>query len=219
MLELKNVHAYYQDKEILSDISINFKDKQRVCILGESGVGKTTLLSLLMGKIKHTGTLKNTFNNISIVYQKDGLFKWLTVYENLKITKPDVKEEVIDKYLIEFNLLDQKDSFIDNISTGQAQRVQIIRALLANSDLILLDEPSSALDVNNKEIFNKYLVKNVDNYIYVTHDVQEACLIADRIIILKDKKIVEDIKNIESSKRNLDNEDFYKHIISIRSKL
>ncbi|MFZ7944435.1 MULTISPECIES: ABC transporter ATP-binding protein [Bacillaceae] len=216
MIEFKDIVKKYRTKAIINPFSLNIDAGQLVVFIGPSGCGKTTLLKMInkliqptSGKIFVDGTDISTMNpielrrNIGYVIQNTGLFPHMSIKENLELI-PKLKGEepaLIEKKtkeLLELVGLDPKEylhRFPKELSGGQQQRVGVARAFSTDSDIILMDEPFSALDPVTRsslqdELFQmqKELNKTI---IFVTHDMDEAIKIADKICILKDGDILQ----------------------------
>ena len=216
MIEFKNIVKKYRTKTIIKPFSLDIEAGQLVVFIGPSGCGKTTLLKMInkliqptSGKIYVNGTDISTINpielrrNIGYVIQNTGLFPHMSIKENLELI-PKLKGEdpasITQKTgeLLELVGLDPKEflhRFPKELSGGQQQRIGVARAFSTNSDIILMDEPFSALDPVTRsslqdELFQmqKELNKTI---IFVTHDMDEAIKIADKICILKDGDILQ----------------------------
>ena len=227
MIRLKNVCKVYKSKgrktKALNDININFNDRGFVLISGESGSGKTTLLNVIAGIIKpSSGSIQNgniSYDNLSItkmrdyrakniafIYQEYNLIEELNIKDNLLLgtllCNKNFSINAINEGLKTFNLTDTSNAFPNQLSGGQQQRVAIIRAILADSKIILADEPTGALDEKNaKEVFA--LLKEASKtklVIVVSHDKSFATKYADRIIEIKEGQIVSDEKILVSNK-------------------
>ena len=189
VLEIKNLKKIYhtKDKEILAvkDFSIDIKDGDFIAIVGPSGCGKSTILSILCGLEDKSGGCIKIDNNLKIGYmlQQDCLFEWRNILNNcllgLEINKT-LNEENKNKVINLLNLYGLKDfiySYPDNLSGGMRQRVALIRTLANNPNLLLMDEPFSALDYQSRlaisdDIYN-ILKKEKKTMIMVTHDIAE----------------------------------------------
>jgi osmoprotectant transport system ATP-binding protein len=216
LIEFKNIVKKYRTKTIINPFSLDIEAGQLVVFIGPSGCGKTTLLKMInkliqptSGKIYVNGTDISTINpielrrNIGYVIQNTGLFPHMSIKENLELI-PKLKGEdptaIAQKTgeLLELVGLDPKEflhRFPKELSGGQQQRIGVARAFSTNSDIILMDEPFSALDPVTRsslqdELFQmqKELNKTI---IFVTHDMDEAIKIADKICILKDGDILQ----------------------------
>lgn len=189
ILNIKNLKKIYHDKNgetlAIDDISLKIKDKSFISIVGPSGCGKSTLLSILAGlENKSDGTIK-TDDDIKIGYmlQSDSLFPWRTVLDNcllgLEINNElnaDTRNRVIS-LLKSYGLYEFKDKFPRNLSGGMRQRVALIRTLAINPDILLLDEPFSALDYQTRlslanDVYS-IIKKENKTAIMVTHDLAE----------------------------------------------
>lgn len=200
ILNIKNLKKIYHDKSgetiAIDDISLNIMDKSFISIVGPSGCGKSTLLSILAGlETKSDGSI-NTNKDIKIGYmlQSDSLFPWRTVLENcllgLEINNSlnDESKNKVISLLKAYGLYDFKDKFPKNLSGGMRQRVALIRTLAINPDILLLDEPFSALDYSTRLSLSNdvyQIIKNENKTaIMVTHDLAEAISLSDEIIVL-----------------------------------
>lgn len=204
MIQLVNISKKYSNthKETLKGVNLNIEKGEFVCLLGSSGVGKSTLLNMVAGldratsgKILMNGKeIKGPGKDRVVMFQDSALFPWLTVSENVqfgdKIAGVPIKEreEKAMKYLAMVNLSEYKDYKIDQLSGGMRQRVALARALAMDSEVLLMDEPFSALDTETKKMLwdevagiRKATGKTV---LMVTHSVEEAVYLADRIIEL-----------------------------------
>lgn len=216
MIEFVNVSKEFKDKKVLHDISFTINDNELVAIIGASGCGKTTTLKMInrlivptKGKIlidgKNIEEIDKTElrRSIGYVIQQMGLFPHMTVKENIeliqKLEKKDPKEiEENTNRLMEIMDLDGDlylNKYPSDLSGGQQQRVGVARALANNPKVILMDEPFSALDPITRSNLQDELVelhkKMNTTIVFVTHDMDEAIKIADRIIIMKDGDIVQ----------------------------
>ena len=233
-IEVKNINKSFEGKKsdklsVLEDINLTINDGELICLLGPSGCGKTTLLRLIAGLDQPTSgeivangeVVEKPSGDRAVIFQQYSLFPWLTVLQNvtfgLEMTNPGNKEENIaaaERYLKSVGLIEFKDSYPHELSGGMKQRVAIIRSLLNHSPILLMDEPFSALDMQNRHKLQEQLIgvwKRFENTIvFVTHDVDEAVYLADKIVILdknpgKIANIVE--VNIERPRKR-DSEEF-----------
>ena len=211
ILEVNNITKIYNSKKILNNISFPVYKGELLSIIGPSGCGKTTLLRILIGlENMDEGQIILEGNDISkvhpskrkmgIVFQNYSLFENMTVLENVayplrnqtKISKEESHSKAIE--LLEMvGLLDQKEKYPAQLSGGQRQRVAIVRTLALNPDIILFDEPMSALDANIRLTLQREIKdlqkKTHTTMIYITHDVEEAYLLSDKIMILSEGNI------------------------------
>ena len=206
LLELNHVsYAYHSmsgETQALSNISFQVEDGEFISIVGPSGCGKSTLLSLISGLIEpETGSIKlngtnihDSSTNIGYMLQKDHLFEWRTVYSNvllgLEIQKKltSRNKDNVDYMLETYGLQKFRDSKPSELSGGMRQRAALIRTLALEPDLLLLDEPFSALDYQTR-LSVGYDIGSIIKHekktaILVTHDLSEAISLGDRVIIL-----------------------------------
>ena len=214
-LKVRNLKKSYGDKLIFENIDFEGKKGEFITLLGPSGCGKSTLLrciaglsSVDSGKIilndKDITKLAPQKRNIGMVFQNYALFPNLTVFENvafgLKIKKMDKKElkKRVEKMLKLVELEKFVKSYPHNLSGGQAQRVALARSLVMKPDLLLLDEPLSALDAKIRKHLRvqiKTIQKELDlTTIFVTHDQEEALELSDKIILMNEGKIMQNAK-------------------------
>lgn len=193
MIEIKNLSKKYGSLSVYDNFNLSFEEGKILCILGESGSGKTTLLNCIAGLNTFEGSIPEL--KCSYVFQTPRLIPNLTVYENLKLICKD--ENRVKNMLSRLYLEDKASSYSVELSGGQAQRVSLARAFLFDSEIILMDEPLSSLDLRlKKEITELFLTiwrEDKRTALYVTHDVDEALCVAHRIIILRSGEIVCDI--------------------------
>jgi NitT/TauT family transport system ATP-binding protein len=206
ILEISNVNYSYHtlqgETKALNDINLSAMPGQFISVVGPSGCGKSTLLSLISGLIKpDTGSIKINGNNIEdsntnigYMLQKDNLFEWRTVYCNVllgleiqkKITKSTKKK--INDMLESYGLESFKNSRPSQLSGGMRQRVALIRTLALEPDILLLDEPFSALDYQTRlevcDDIGGILRREGKTAILVTHDLSEAISMGDIVVVL-----------------------------------
>ncbi len=206
LLELHHVSYSYHDVNgetlALSDISFTLEAGSFLAIVGPSGCGKSTLLSLISNLLEpEEGTisilgkpLKEAGANIGYMLQKDHLFEWRTVYSNvtlgLEIQKKLTPEHLssVDAMLDTYGLSSFKDARPSQLSGGMRQRAALIRTLALEPDLLLLDEPFSALDYQTRlsvcDDISAIIKKEEKTAILVTHDLSEAISMADQVLVL-----------------------------------
>lgn len=191
-----NKTYYTEESEIntIDNISFNLNSNEFLAIIGPSGCGKSTLLSIINKQENYNGKIKYFNNKIGYMLQEDALLEWLTVFENatiaLKITNAYTKENVdyVNLLLKKYGLEEFKKNYPDSLSGGMRQRVALIRTLATKPDILLMDEPFSALDAETRiniadDIYNILRTEN-KSLIIVTHDIGEAISISDRIMLL-----------------------------------
>jgi len=187
---------------VLDHVSFDVKDKEFVCILGASGCGKTTLLRLIAGlDTAESGTISidgeeitGTSPKVGFVFQEYSLFPWRTVIDNIafgpemKGVSKEERYKVAERYLDLINLKQFRDSYPSELSGGMRQRVAVARALTLDPVLLLMDEPFGALDAQTRNMLQKELLqiwgKTKKMVVFITHSVDEAVFLADRIIVM-----------------------------------
>ena len=209
-IDIKNISKSFttKDKEFtaLKNINLHVDDGELICLLGPSGCGKTTLLRLIGGLEKaDDGEIYDGEELVSgpskdrgFIFQQYSLFPWLNVLDNvmfgLNLSDEKTKEENLkdaERYLERVGLAEFKYSYPHELSGGMKQRVAIIRSLLNHTPILLMDEPFSAVDMLNRHSLQEQLIgvwKRFETTIlFVTHDVDEAVYLADKIVVM-DKK-------------------------------
>lgn len=196
----KIYHTNKSEIPAIKDLNLNIKEGEFVAIVGPSGCGKTTLLSILCSlEEKSQGEIIYTQGKQKMGYmlQNDTLFPWLNILDNtllgLKIEKHITKENIqkVTRLLETYGLKDFIKKYPNNLSGGMRQRVALIRTLATNPDILLLDEPFSALDYQTRLAVSddvwKIIKKEKKTTIMITHDIAEAISMADRIIVLTNR--------------------------------
>ena len=175
---LKNIHKSFGDKSVLNNLSVEFKNGSRTCIMGASGSGKTTLLNIILGLIKpDSGEIIDAPNQISAVFQEDRLCEPYSAVKNVfAVTGKDVAEDKIVALLRELGLEGSEYLSVSTLSGGMRRRVALARALLARGDVLILDEPFKGLDEETRanviDVINRYTKGKT--LIVSTHDIRDA---------------------------------------------
>jgi NitT/TauT family transport system ATP-binding protein len=195
-LRLENVSHSYGQISVLKDLNLVVNAGEVVMLVGPSGCGKTTILNLLSGHINPTAGTIQRHGVIRTVYQHDGLFPWLTVSENILMGLRDIndaekrKSELNDLIKL-IHLEGFEDHYPHELSGGMRQRVELARVLSGNSDILLMDEPFSALDYQTRLRMRGELVRLLKKIprtvVFVTHDIEEAAQLADRVLVLSNR--------------------------------
>lgn len=206
-LTLDNVSHYYFSTtgytKALENISLSIEEGEFVSIIGPSGCGKSTILSIIArlmeqteGQIKlKNEALTDSSLNIGYMLQQDYLFPWKTVMDNI-LLGPKINEQITDQtkirarqLLADVNLRDTEDDFPSELSGGMRQRIALVRTLITNPEILLFDEPFSALDYVTKLKLENLVAKLMKSYnktaILVTHDLGEAISMSDRIFLME----------------------------------
>lgn len=212
----KNFSFSYPDKEIYKNFNAEFLDGKINVVLGASGVGKTTLLNALTGLSGFDGEIENMPKNVSYIFQSDRLVKTISVEKNLDfVLKNAIPDKTARKNAIYdmaklLEISDVLKRLPTEISGGQAQRVQMARAFLYPSEVMLLDEPFKGLDVSLKtRLIKKFLElwgRDGRTVVLVTHDVYDALLMGDKVFVLSGSPadiVYETELTVEKSERNL----------------
>ena len=245
-LSLSNVSKKYFHPQadtlhtVLDNVNIQILEGEIVTILGKSGCGKSTLLNLIAGfensysgEILLNGRLVRDISPERIMmFQESALFPWLTAYQNIEIAlklakvPKDQREEIVMHYLEIVGLSDYSHSYIHQLSGGMKQRVALARALSLNPKVLLMDEPFAALDITIKRSLYQELLalhnKHKKTIIFVTHNINEAVTLGDRVIVMS--PLVYGIKNqyvisIPKNERGDNNQDIKNIIKNITADL
>lgn len=198
----KKFVSKHKETITLEDINLSFEKGEFICLLGPSGCGKSTLLNIIAGLEKPTtGKLflnDKEINDVGVdramMFQDSALFPWIKVIDNVEfgmkmagVSKVERREKAM-KYLKMVHLTQFKDSYVHELSGGMRQRVALARALTLDSEVLLMDEPFSALDSQTKNILQAQLQKvwweTKKTIVFVTHNVEEAVLLADKVVLM-----------------------------------
>ncbi|MGL4335566.1 MAG: ABC transporter ATP-binding protein [Turicibacter sp.] len=198
MVEVKDVYKdFYSsdgERQILKNINFSVDPGEILVLLGPSGCGKSTILNIISKLIEPTAGDVSTNGKIGYMFQKDHLFEWRTIMDNItlgleiqkKLTPQSLGE--IERLLKIYDLWDFRNNFPKQLSGGMRQRVALIRTLAVNPDILLLDEPFSGLDYQTRLIVTDDIYKIIKNEnktaILVTHDISEAISMADTVAVL-----------------------------------
>jgi NitT/TauT family transport system ATP-binding protein len=179
--------------EVLCEISIEIERREFVAVVGPSGCGKTTLLNLLSGYDQPSSGVAERHGQVRMVYQADGLFPWKTVAQNIALGLRHLSSEKerrrqIDGMISLIELGGFEHHYPHQLSGGMRQRVELARALSGDSDILLMDEPFSSLDylarLRMRQELARLLRELPRTVVLVTHDIEEAAQLADRVIVL-----------------------------------
>ena len=193
-MRLKNIKKSYGDKVIFDNFDIKFEQCKITAVLGRSGCGKTTLLNIICGSTDFAGEVERP-DKISYIFQSQRLVPNLTVYKNLEyvlsyIRDKNEKNKRIEEVLRMVEMYDERGKYPSQLSGGMAQRVSLARAFVYDAPLMLMDEPFKGLDVSLKkriiDVFKKLYERDKRTVVFVTHDIDEALFLADRIIVLEE---------------------------------
>lgn len=210
MIEIKNISKFYKNEMILKDISFTLEN-EIIAILGKSGCGKSTLLEIIAGlNDQDSGEIcPNDKNQFAFMFQDDLLLDNLNIFENvilpLKISKSKIDKNEIDALFRRFEIDKTQEKFPNQLSGGMRQRVALARTFLCKREYFLFDEPFSKLDGITKASLRKWfltVLKDIKGAIFITHDIEEAIILADKIIILSNSPatIIKEIKPTKEQK-------------------
>lgn len=226
-MRIINLNKSYGDKNIFENFNLECEKGKITAIMGRSGIGKTTLLKIIAGLIDYDGKIECD-GNISYVFGEASLIPSLTVKQNLSYAVSHVIKDKVEREKAIIDILEQVElkgeinSYPQNLSTGMAQRVALARGFLYPSKLLIMDEPFRGLDTALKSKLERYFLKllSKDNktVILITHDINEALLLADRIIVFDNSPVditFDEVIDISQDERALSS----KEISSLADKL
>lgn len=212
-LKVSSVTVDFEDKTVIEDISVTLNEGEIISILGTSGVGKTTLFNVIAGlitpqegEVRLNGEdITGKSGKISYMLQKDLLLPFKTIIDNVSLplilkgrNRKNAREEAL-KYFSRFGIEGMENKYPRELSGGMRQRAAFLRTYMFSNEIALLDEPFSALDAITKHKMHTWyldIVKKLNmSILFITHDIDEAVLISDRIYIMSGKpgKIVKEI--------------------------
>ncbi len=235
MINCKDLTIKYDNDIGVKNLNLQIEASKTCSIVGQSGCGKTTLLHGIAGLLPATSgsiqinkeDLEGIRKDTAVILQKDGLFPWKNVEDNVAIAllqKDLTKDWRVDrvlKVLDELQIGNLKDRYLNDLSGGQRQRVAIARALVQEPDLLLMDEPTGALDMITKESFQDLLMalhkKHQMTMVLVTHDIEEAVFLGQKIVAMHQGEVLEVIDNPLFGQENLrERIDFYELCLKVR---
>jgi phospholipid/cholesterol/gamma-HCH transport system ATP-binding protein len=219
MVELRDVHMQFEEKNVLEGVSLDVQPQERLVIMGQSGSGKSTILRLILGILRpdsgsvffkqfeinrlNRRKLQQVRQHIGMVYQYSALLSSLTVRENVALPleeltdkSPGEIDKIVDEKLELVGMQDTKDLLPDELSGGMRKRIALARGLVLEPELILLDEPSAGLDPVIATVVDELIIsltqKSKATSIIVTHEMESAFRIATRMAMLYEGKIIEE---------------------------
>jgi ABC-2 type transport system ATP-binding protein len=198
VLEARNLVKRFGERVALRDVTICANRGQLVAVIGPNGAGKTTLLSILAGELRpDSGTISKTRGEIGWVPQQAALYGKLTVAENLRLfARLEGREDpdaTVDAMLEQTGLRERADDQVSTLSGGNRQRVNIAIGLLSEPEVLLLDEPSAALDPRQRERLWQFILELAGRgttVLYSTHVIQEAERYANEVVVLADGELL-----------------------------
>lgn len=234
ILQFHNVSFHYDEKPIINELNASIQDKEFVSIIGPSGCGKSTLFRLITGlEEASTGQIELTETKshpVGYMPQKDMLLPWRTIIENaalpLECQGVQKKEAQVKakELLHKFGLQGYEKKFPKDLSGGMRQRVSFIRTLLTGGEILLLDEPFSALDALTKASLQEWLFEQWKEWektiLFITHDVEEALFLSNRILVVENQPIATLTERIVPLDRNRTRKDLYKpEVLALKEEL
>ncbi|PIE94809.1 ABC transporter ATP-binding protein [Bacillus fungorum] len=234
ILQFHNVSFHYDEKPIINELNASIQDKEFVSIIGPSGCGKSTLFRLITGlEEASTGQIeltKTKSHPVGYMPQKDMLLPWRTIIENaalpLECQGVQKKEAQIKakELLHKFGLQGYETKYPKDLSGGMRQRVSFIRTLLTGGEILLLDEPFSALDALTKASLQEWLFEQWKEWektiLFITHDVEEALFLSNRIFVVENQPITTLTERIVPLDRNRTRKDLYKpEVLALKDEL
>ncbi len=195
-----NISKNYPQKCVFEDLRLEVNEGEILCVLGASGVGKTTLLNILAGLTDYEGSIDGLPSDVAYIFQEPRLLPHLTAWGNLSYVFKEQKSEYeIGEMLKELELEEFSQRKACRLSGGEKRRVALARAFLSDAPLLLMDEPFSSLDTALKirliSAFARLWLKNPKTTVFVTHDLEEGLMIADKIVLLQSGRIVASFDN------------------------
>ena len=195
-LRIENGSVSFGSVEVFRDLSLEISRGEFVAVVGPSGCGKTTLLNLFSGFLTPSSGIVVCSGRVRTVYQHDSLFPWQTAAENIAMGLRDLSSEAererqLEEMLRLIKLEEFAAHYPHQLSGGMRQRVELARALAGATDILLLDEPFSSLDYLTRLRLRRELARMLEELprtvVLVTHDIEEAAQLADRILVLSDR--------------------------------
>lgn len=194
----KNYMLGNEEIQVIKNLNLELKPKERTVLIGESGCGKSTLLKLISGLEEvSSGEIMTNKLSTSMVFQNPRLFPWKNVRENIEFSLKNKRDDkLVDEWIKKIKLSGFEGAYPSQLSGGMQSRVSIARALVAKKDYLLMDEPFASIDgftrkEMQKELLNLFEEEKV-GFLFVTHSIEEALVMGTRILIMKQGKIVDD---------------------------
>jgi NitT/TauT family transport system ATP-binding protein len=188
MISVDELTYHYAGGEGITNVSFSVETGRSCAIIGPSGCGKSTLLHCLAGLLAPTAGSTSTTAPTGLVQQKDALFPWLTVAENVRIGARRGGVDRVGPILAELGVGALRHKYPGQLSGGERQRVSIARTLASRPEILLLDEPSSALDAFTREALQDLVLSVQQEHgltaLYVTHHIEEALFLGERVLIM-----------------------------------
>lgn len=192
MVEIKNVSARFGTHKVLEGINMEIAEKEIVALLGPSGCGKTTLMKIIAGiQSPNSGKVKGIENSISYVFQDDRLLPWRTVWDNIRLVRDKEDAQEIQRLIHLVGLKGFEKHYPGQLSGGMKKRCGIARAFYKENSILLMDEPFQGLDyflrLDMQATLLEVWKQQKQSILFITHEIDEALAIADRILIIGGK--------------------------------
>lgn len=208
-ISVKNLSVHYDGYCALKGVDFEAGKGEFVAIVGKSGSGKTTFLHALARFVQFSGDVSIP-KNVGMVFQHYAVFPWFTASENIAFgLENETKEkraQIVSEHLKLAELEDKKDKYPAELSGGQVQRIALARSLAHNPEVLLMDEPYGALDAYTRDKMQQWLLDiwttHKKTIVFVTHNIEEAIFLADRVLVLNDQKFVGEYKISFARPRN-----------------
>lgn len=237
-LVLENVSYSFLDEKnqknkVISNLSMVIREGEFISLIGKSGTGKSTILKLITGLLKqdegqvHINNKEISLGDVGYMPQKDLLLPWRTIIDNIMIASElqknlHITKEEARKWLERVGLSDYENALPKQLSGGMRQRAAFLRALLTGKEVLLLDEPFGALDALTKREMQTWLLSVWQDLnktvVFITHDLEEAAYLSDRILLLHQDKTIEEI-TVELPRPRKPEMIHSKEVVSLRQEL
>lgn len=199
-ISLNHISKSYDNMKILKDITLHVNEGELISIVGPSGSGKSTIFNIITKLTNIDGGEVDISGKVSYMYQKDMMVPWKKVIDNIAIPlvlkgikKSEARREV-EKYIETFGLKGFEYKYPTQLSGGMKQRANFLKTFLTSNEIMLLDEPFGALDSITRKNLQKWLIdlkqKMNSTILFITHDIDEAILISDRVYVITEKPAV-----------------------------
>ena len=218
VLEMNNVNKTFYTElgeiNVIKNLNLTINEGEIIAVVGPSGSGKSTILNMISGLIKPTSGNIVVSGELGYMFQHDQLFEWRTVWKNvllgleIKHQINDETKQYVSEMLKKYDLDDFKNNYPKELSGGMRQRIALIRTMATKPNILLLDEPFSALDYQTRIKVSDDIYKIIRDQhltaILVTHDISEAISMADKVVVLSKRPAT--IKNIYDINVTIDDE-------------
>jgi NitT/TauT family transport system ATP-binding protein len=200
-IRVRGLSVRYDEFQALEDVNFECASGEFVSIVGRSGTGKSSFLNALAGFVPHAGTIEVP-KSLGYVFQNHALFPWMTVAKNIGFSLADKarseRQRLVRELLGRIEMADFAKRYPNELSGGQVQRVALARALAPDPEVLFMDEPYGALDHHTRDRMQSWLLSIWNDtrktVLFVTHYIEEAIFLADRIVVVNEKRFVADLR-------------------------